>query len=68
MGRKVNQDRLNAVVQTIRKHDNEYRANDVARELNMHPQAVARLLPAIDDHTTELLYENEKGFLGIFKK
>lgn len=68
MGRKLNQDRLEDVLQTIKEHDGQYKANDVAKELDLHPQTVARLLASVDDHSTELLCEDDWGFLGIFKK
>ncbi len=64
MGRKVNSDRLADVVQTIRQNDGKVRSNDIAKKLNLHPQAVARLLST----TEELLCEDDNGFLGIFKK
>jgi len=68
MGRNLNQDRLEDVLQTIREHDGQYKANDVAKELDLHPQIVARLLSSVDDHSTDLLYEDDRGFLGLFKK
>ena len=64
MGRKANPDRVKDVVEVIRTHDGKVRANDIAKELNLHPQAVSRLLAA----TNELLTEDDCGFLGIFKK
>jgi Mn-dependent DtxR family transcriptional regulator len=68
MGRKVNMERLSDVLETIRENDCKVRANDVARRLNLHPQVVTRLLPAFEEQTEELLYEDDKGFLGIFKR
>jgi DNA-binding IclR family transcriptional regulator len=67
MGRKVNSEQVKAVLETIQEHDGKFRANDVAKHLGLHPQMVARLLPAIGKQTEELLYEDDKGFLGIFK-
>jgi Mn-dependent DtxR family transcriptional regulator len=68
MGRKVNSERLEEVVQTIREHNGEVRANDIAKELDLHPEAVARLLAVADRESEELLIEDDKGYLGIFKK
>ncbi|MBN1991905.1 MAG: helix-turn-helix domain-containing protein [Anaerolineae bacterium] len=68
MGRNIDRQRLAAVLQTIKENDGRLRMNDIARRLNLHPQAVARLLPAVGEKTGELLYEDERGFLGIFKK
>jgi DNA-binding IclR family transcriptional regulator len=68
MGRKINLGRLSDVLETIRENDCKVRANDVAKKLNLHPQAVTRLLPAFGEETDELLYEDDKGFLGIFKR
>ena len=68
MGRKLNQARLEDVLQTIREHDGQYKANGVAKELDLHPQTVARLLASVDDHSTDLLYEDDRGFLSLFKK
>ena len=68
MGRKLNQDRLEDVLQTIRERDGQYKANDVAKELELHPQIVARLLASVDNRSADLLYEDDRGFLGLFKK
>jgi hypothetical protein len=68
MGRKLDQDRLENVLQTIRKHDGQYKANDVAKALDLHPQTVARLLASVENHSADLLYEDDRGFLGLFKK
>ena len=68
MGRKLNQDRLEDVLQTIREHDGQYKANDVAKELDLHPQTVVRLLSSVDNHSASLLYEDDRGFLGLFRK
>jgi hypothetical protein len=68
MGRKANADRLTEVIQTIQKHDGKYRANDVAKALGLHPQVIIRLLSSVDTDSDELLYEDDRGFLGIFKK
>jgi predicted transcriptional regulator len=63
VGRKANPDRVKEVVEVIRTHNGQVRANDIAKELKLHPQAVSRLLAATD----ELLTEDDHGFLGIFK-
>jgi Mn-dependent DtxR family transcriptional regulator len=68
MGRKVNADRLSDVVRTIQQNDGRVRANDIAKELKLHPQAVTRLLAVVNEETGALLYEDDRGFLGIFKR
>ncbi len=68
MGRKINRDRLVDVWQTIKENDTVFRSTDVAKKLSLHPQAIARLLTAFEDETEYLLIEDDKGFLGIFKK
>lgn len=68
MGRKVNEDRVWEVMETINAHDGQYRANDIAEELGLHPQAVSRLLTATEYIGDDLLVEDDHGFLGIFKR
>ena len=68
MGRKVKPEHLAAVLNTIKANDGQVRAHDVAKQLKMHPQAVARLLPAIGEEAGELLCEDDRGFLSIFKR
>jgi predicted transcriptional regulator len=68
MGRKTDSDRLAEVIQTIQTRDGKCRANDVAKELGLHPQAVARLLSAAETARDSLLCEDDRGFLSIFKK
>ncbi|GEM_PF-3297111 len=67
MGRKVNPQKVVEVIKVIRENDGKLRANDVAKQLGLHPQEVARVLPAIDDGEEKFLYEDDKGFLSIFK-
>ena len=68
MGRKINKERLSDVVQTIAENDGQLRANDIAKQLALHPQAVNRLLSVVDNETETLLCEDDLGFLGIFKR
>jgi len=68
VGRKVNTQRLAQVLSTIEENEGKLRANDIAKQLGIHPQAIARLLPAFGTETEELLYEDDRGFLGIFKR
>jgi len=68
MGRNINLERLSDMLQIIRENDCKLRANDIARQLNVHPQVVARLLPAFGEKTEELLYEDDRGFLGLFNR
>jgi hypothetical protein len=68
MGRKIDSDKVVVVLKTIQEHDGQFRANDVAKQLGLHPQEVARLLPAIGELTETLLSEDDKGFLSIFNQ
>jgi hypothetical protein len=68
MGCKLDQDRLENVLQTIKEHNDQYKANDVAKALDLHPQTVARFLASVENHSADLLYEDDRGFLGLFKK
>ena len=68
MGRQVSLDRVVSVLKTIQEHDGQFRANDVAKQLGLHPQEVARILPAIGEETEELLCEDDRGFLSIYKR
>ena len=68
MGRKTSLSRLNEVVETIRSNDGLLRVNDIAIKLNLHPQAIARLLSVVDKETDNRLIEDDKGFLGIFQR
>ncbi len=68
MGRKINFGRLSDFIETIRENDCKLRANDAAKQLGLHPQSITRLLVASEEQAEELLYEDDKGFLGIFKR
>ena len=67
MGRKINSERLAQVLSAIERNDGKVRAADIAKQLGLHPQMIARLLPAFGADTEHLLYEDEQGYLGIFK-
>ncbi len=66
MGRKPNQVRLEALINIIEQNDGKVRAADIAKQLHVSRSAVTRLLPAAEQHV--LLMEDDRGFLGIFKK
>ena len=68
MGRKVNLQNVKNIVQNIQNHDGQLRAADIARETGLHPQAVARLLVAVEETAGILLQEDSQGRLGIFKR
>jgi predicted transcriptional regulator len=68
MGRKANLRNAQAVVETIHRYNGKCRTADVARKTGLHPQAISRLLPIIEEATGTLLYEDKKGRLGIFKR
>ncbi len=69
MGRKINEVRKEAVLETIKEHDGQLQSAGVAKELGLHPQEVSRVLASLedDDDNDTYLYEDDKGFLGIFK-
>lgn len=68
MGRKVNTQRLAEVLNSIKENDGKLRATDIAKQLGVHPQMITRLLPAFGSETEDLLVEDDRGFLGIFKR
>jgi len=67
MGRKVNPEKVVEVIKTIRENDGKLRANNVAKQLGLHPEEVARVLSTLEDGEEKVLYEDDKGFLSIFK-
>ena len=67
MGRKADQDRIQAVLRLVSENDGRFRAADIARELGVSKSSITRLLPAIDEGATKNLTEDDRGFLGIFK-
>ena len=67
MGRHVNQDRVNGILNVIRQNDGKIRAAGIAKELGLPKSSVTRILPVIDEQSDVLLTE-ERGFLGIFKR
>lgn len=66
MGRKTDPQNADCVLNLIKTHNGQVRANDIARQTGMHPQAVSRLLASMEDVTGILLDEDDRGFLGIF--
>jgi len=68
MGRKVRSTRKEDVLQAVRDHDGKLQAAAVARLLNLHPQEVNRTLAALEDEAEKYLFEDDRGFLGIFKR
>jgi len=67
MGRKVNPEKVVEVIKTIRENDGKLRANNVAKQLGLHPEEMARVLTTIENDEEKVLCEDDKGFLNIFK-
>jgi hypothetical protein len=68
VGRKINIERKQAVVQAIKENDKVLQAAGLAKLLNLHPQEVVRVLTALEDEVEKQVYEDDKGFLGFFRK
>lgn len=68
MGRKINADRTDNILSTVSENDGKLSAAGIAKLLGLHPQAVIRALTALESKPEKYLYEDDKGFLGIFKK
>lgn len=68
MGRKVNRQHVFLTRKVIQENDGKVRLADIAKKAGLHPQAVSRALALMQDVTDTLLQEDDKGFLGIFKK
>jgi DNA-binding IclR family transcriptional regulator len=68
MGRKTDPQNADSVLNIITANNGQVRANDIARQTGMHPEAVSRLLASMDKTTGVLLQEDDNGFLGIFRR
>jgi len=68
MGRKIKADRTERILSTIGENDGKFSAAGIAKLLGLHPQAVIRALTALESKPEKYLHEDDKGFLGIFKK
>lgn len=68
MGRKINTERKQAVLQAIKENDGALQAAGLAKLLNLHPQEVVRVLTALEDEAEKQVYEDDKGFLSFFRK
>jgi predicted transcriptional regulator len=68
MGRKVNEQHVFLAQKIIQENDGKVRLADIAKKTGLHPQAVSRALTFMQDVADTLLQEDDKGFLGIFKK
>jgi hypothetical protein len=68
VGRKINTERKQVVVQAIKVNNEVLQAAGLARLLNLHPQEVVRILTALEDEPEKQVYEDDKGFLGFFRK
>ncbi len=66
MGRKINGDRTQDILKTVAENDCKLCASGVAKLLGLHPQEVSRSLTSLEDNPEKYLYEDDKGFLGIF--
>lgn len=67
MGRKLNPFRREAVLKAVEEHDGQLRAGGLARLLDLHPQELGRVLTSLEEEGEKYLYEDDQGFLGIFK-
>ena len=68
MGRKINADRKERVLKAIEENDGLQRIAGLARLLNLHPQEITRTLVALEEEDDKYVCEDDKGFLGIFRK
>jgi len=68
VGRKINTERKQTVLQAIKENNENLQAAGLAKLLNLHPQEVGRVLTALEDEAEKLVYEDDKGFLGFFRK
>lgn len=68
MARKVNPHNIQVIRQTVQENDGNLNAAGVAKKTGLHPQAVIRLLASTEDEPEKSFYEDDKGFLSIFRK
>ncbi|MDX1520213.1 MAG: hypothetical protein R3264_01125 [Anaerolineae bacterium] len=68
MGRKIDTARRKTVLQAIEENDGQQRIAGLARILNRHPQEITRTLAALEDEEEKWVFEDDKGFLSIYRK
>lgn len=68
MGRKIDEKKIEAIIKAIEAQDGNVRMNDVARKTGLHPETVSSLLARASKVTDTLLQEDDRGFLGIFRR
>jgi DNA-binding IclR family transcriptional regulator len=66
VGRKIDPDRSQAILEAVQAGNGTVRAADLAKKLNLHPQEVSRVLTALEDKPVKQLCEDDRGFLSIF--
>lgn len=67
MGRRIDPGRTDAILKTVQENDGKLQAAGIAKKLNLHPQAVVRILTALEEKPEKQLCEDDNGFLSIFK-
>jgi DNA-binding IclR family transcriptional regulator len=67
VGRNINPNRKQDILKTIAENNGQLRASNLARLLKLHAQEVSRVLTSLEDSPEKFLYEDDRGFLGIFK-
>ena len=67
MGRKLNPFKRGEVLKAIEQNDCEFKAGGIAKLLGRHPQEIVRVLTSLEDEPDKHIYEDDEGFLGIFK-
>lgn len=66
MGRKTDSNRLEEIARYVEGHP-RCKPIEIARELDLHPSAVTRSLPALEEAGI-LLSEDDRGRLSLFGK
>lgn len=67
MGRKINPTRRAEVIKAVGEHHEQLKAGSIAKKLGLHPQEVTRVLTSLEDESEKMVYEDDDGFLGLFK-
>ena len=67
MGRKIDPVRRAKVIKAVGEHHEQLKAEEIAKKLGLHPQEMARVLTALEDEPEKVVYEDDDGFLGLFK-
>ena len=67
MGRRIDSNRRQTVLDVIEQHDGQLKAGALAKLLGLHPQEIARVLTSLEDEPDKYLSEDDRGFLSMFK-